>query len=391
MTSNKFISIINYIFIFLTINYNVFVKFISGIDSTGYGLIFFSIIVVCINGNRLFHLLSSKPIIFWLFWCLFSFLNYYIHLHINPIGLFGLYRKIFIPLIVMSIVVKEYRENPNKLLLCCFITHVAYMVGGYVFDSGILYRDLDYENELGNAYAIISSFTLFYLILLNRCGNIKFVWFIVFVVIIMTVIAMTGTRKAFGSGIILLVFWGLSIINLKKIYSWLLIGILMILGIKGYNYLIENTYMGERMEILEMQQEEQILPSDAPKFLYKLGDRAPHYYYGWLMFKEKPLTGVGLGQSIVGNVYIHSEFMVQLTDNGIIGFGLFSLLYLWVFLNLLKCYKNEPNITICMLGGLITILFIFITAWGWEYPRYFIALGLIIGYCQCESKKEICS
>lgn len=387
--NNKIVSIVNYLFIFLSINYSIFAKYISGIDSTGYGLIFLSVIIVCINSKQLLSIQSHKPIIFWFLWCMFAFFNYYIHTHTNPIGFFWLYRKIFIPLITMSVVVKEYRDNPYKILWLCFITHIAYILGGYIFDTGILYRNLGEENELGNAFAITASLTLFYMILLNRCGKLGLVWFIILVFTIVFIIAMSGTRKAFGAGIILFIFWGLSIIDLKKIYSWLLIGILLIIGFKGYDYLIDNTYMGERMEILEKQQDEQLLPPDAPKFLYKLGDRAPHYYYGWLMFTKNPLFGLGVGQSRVGdNIYIHSEYMVQLTDNGIIGFCLFVLLYSWIVIRLLKCLRKKTSLTICMLGGLTTILFLYITAWGWEYPRYFIPLGIIIGYCQCESKRS---
>lgn len=386
MSNNKLISIINFLFIFLTINYNIFVTFISGIDSTGYGLIFLSIIVAIINGNKFSHLEIHKPIVFWSAWCLFAFLNYYIHPHINPIGIFNLYRKIFIPLIVMTIVVIEYRKEPYKLLWMCLVTHLIYMIGGYYFDSGILFRDLGEENELGNAYAIISSFSLFYLIILNGSKKINLIWFIVLVSIVMIILAMSGTRKAFGAGMIYLIVWGLSIINMRKVSSWLILAISIFFGLFGYNYLMENTFMGERMEILEEQQVTQFLPTDAPKFLYNFGDRAPHYYYGWKMFTEKPFFGVGASQSRVGETYIHSEFMVQLTDNGIIGFGLFSLLFSWIILKLFKCFRNERIITICMFGGLLTILFLYLTAWGWEFPQYFIALGVIIGFCQCESQ-----
>lgn len=381
MSNNKIISIVNYLFIFLVINYDIFVKFISEIDSTGYGLIFLSIIVVIFNGRQFSNLQLKKPIVFWLIWCFYVFINYYIHPHSNPIGVFALYRKIFIPLVTLTIVVKEYKENSYKLLWLCMITHIIYMLSGYYFDSGILYRDLGYDNELGNAYAIISSFSLFYLILLNRCGKLKTLWFVLLSIVVIFVLAMSGTRKAFGMGGILLFFWALSYLKLKNIWSWFMIVGFVFVGIWGYDYLMENTFMGQRMDVLEKQQEAYV-GLKIPEYLFFLGDRAPLYYFGFLLFLENPLFGVGLSQAHVGDIYIHSEYIAQLADNGIIGFILFFSLYSWVGIRLLKRIKYDSKIWRCMLGGLVGILFLFMTAWAWESPQYFICLGVLIGYCQ---------
>lgn len=386
LTYNKLYTLVNYLFIFLVINYNLFVKFIINIDSTGYGLIFLSVIVLFINYKKIINIQFSKPIVFWFIWCVFVLLNYFIHPHNHSIGIFSLYRKIFIPFITMIIVLIEYRKDPIKLLWVCFITHMFYMLAGYKFDPGILHRDLGEDNELGNAYGTISSFTLFYVVLLNKFKKINLGWLIGIFILVFVFLAMSGVRKAFGAGIILLICWILSIIDLKKIHTWILVILLAIGGIKGYNYLIENTFMGQRMEVLESQQEN-YLPPNAPEFLSIFGDRGPHYYYGWFMFLEKPIFGVGLSQSRVFDSYIHSEYMVQLTDNGIIGFSLFFLFYLWIILHLKKKLKNDFKMTVCILGGFGAILFLELTAWTWEFPQYFIALGVIIGFCKSPSTK----
>lgn len=386
MKSNKIISLINYLFIFLTINYRLFTIFIIKIDSSGYVLILLSILVLLFNNRQLFNIQFQKPIVYWLIWCLFAFINYYLHPHISEISLVYLYQKIFIPLIVMTVVIKEYDNDPKRLLVCCLITHIAYMILGYYFDSGILYRDLGEENVLGNRYAITICFTIFYLSILNKFNKINNLLYLIITMIVLFVLAMSGTRKAFGAGIIFVVFWSISIFNKKKLSSWLLISTIVIGGMFAYNYLMENTYMGMRMDFLKEQQEEYRLPHDAPNFLYLFGDRSPHYYYGWLNFLEKPILGVGAGQSRVNYYgyasYIHSEYMVQLTDNGVIGFSLFLLFYLWISKTIIKTINKDEKLSICMIGGLISILFLGLTAWIWEFSHYFIALGVIIGFCQ---------
>lgn len=394
MSSNdKWITRINYLFVFLVINYSLIAKYITHVDSAGYGFVLLSFAVFVLNASSFKSLQLRKPIVFWLLWCVYAFLNYYVHPHgVNPMGVLALYRKIFIPLIVMTVVVKEYKANSNKILWVCFITHAVYMLMGYYFDRGILYRIDDEENELGNAYAIISSFTLFYLMLLNRTKKINTVLFVILTVVIMLALAMSGTRKAFGAGVIYLVFWLLSLLELKKVGSWILVAVFLWVGYWGYNQLMENTYMGQRMEYLEQQQESN-LPPQAPKVLGVFGDRAGHYYYGWFLFLKHPLFGLGAGQTRViqganTQVYTHTEYIAQLTDQGLLGFLLFAFFYYWILVHLFKQYRNDKSIGMCMLGGMVAILFLSLTAWTWEFPRYFICLGILIGFCNTTNEPD---
>lgn len=390
---NRSTTIINYLFIFLTINNTIFVQFVTRFYGAGYALSALSIAVLLLNGKRFTNLQLKKPIIFWLFWCLYAFLNYYIHPHnIQPMTVFDLYGKIFIPLIVMVVVVLEYEQNANRLLWLCFITHAVYMLLGYYFDSGILNRIDEEENQLGNAYAINSSFTLFYLILLNRTKRINLVWFVILTVVIMMTLAMTGTRKAFGAGMVFLVFWLLSLLKLKKVGSWIIVVVFLWVGFWGYNQLMENTFMGQRMEYLE-EQRENLLPPGAPEFLSVFGDRAGHYYYGWFLFLEHPLFGVGAGQAHVNQdfrtqLYTHTEYIAQLADQGIVGFLLFAVFYSWIIVNLFRRVLSDKEIGMCMFGGLAAILFLSLTAWTWEFPIYFICLGFLIGFCNTTDEQE---
>ena len=209
------------------------------------------------------------------------------------------------------------------------------------------------------------------------------IWSIVIIVIAMIVLSMAGTRKAFGACIIIICFWIYSIIQRRNVLTWILVGAFAFIGMKGYNALLENTYMGARMDALQEQQAEQ-LPSGAPEFLSIFGDRATHYYYGWKTFKRHPLFGEGTGQSMVGSSvsYVHSEYMSQLSDGGIVGFLLFSLFIIWMIKHILRQWHNDREIIRCIMGGMVAILFMYFTTWGWEFPQYFMCFGVIIGYCK---------
>lgn len=384
---------INYLFLFLVINYQLVAKFITHIDSAGYFLLALSLVVLLLNSKQVISVQSTKPVKFWLLWCIYVIVNYYLHpVHVNDLTFLQLYRFVFYPFITMTIIIIEYKNNPIPLIKLCAVTILTHTLLGFYFDRGILYRNEDMDHVLGNAYAIITCFGLFYLTLLQRTKHINMILFVVLVIVVLIVLAMSGTRKAFGAGLIMLVFWMFSIVDIKKARTWVLTLFLAFGVYWGYDVLMQNTFIGQRMEYYGEQQERN-LPSDAPEFLKVFGDRAPHYFYGWKQFSKKPVFGVGLSQSRVEYsdrtmVYLHTEYMAQLADNGIVGFAFFFALYYWIGKGLLKKRKSDKQLGLVMIGGFAVVLFLNLTAWSWSFPQYFMCLGVLIGYCQSDFELE---
>lgn len=386
MNSSKLISFINRIYIFLIINYGLISQFVIHTDSSGYLLIFMSVLVLMLNSKAIANLQLSKPIAFWTIWCIFAFCNYHFRpFHVSPMSFVQSIRFVFYPLLTMTIVAKEFADNQSGTIKWCFVSFLCYTIFGYLFDPGILFRELGEDNTLGNTYAITTSLCLFFLILVKKKTKMSFPLFLIMAILLIFVLAFSGTRKAFGAGIIMLVFWALSLFDVKKFRTWLFIGAFAVAGFWGYNQLMENTFMGKRMEYLEKQQEEN-LPSDAPKILGLLGDRASHYYYGWKLFTEHPLFGVGPYQSRINQrYYIHSEYVAQLADNGIVGFSLYFLLYAGICIGLLKKRKFDKEFATCLLGGFVAILFLSLTMWTWTYSALFCCLGIMVGHNRIEN------
>ena len=138
--------------------------------------------------------------------------------------------------------------------------------------------------------------------------------------------------------------------------------------------------MGERMVLLEEQADDN-LPIGAPEYLHYLGDRSPHYYYGWAEFLEKPILGHGPRQSRIGGptepAYIHSEYIAQLSDNGIIGFAFFVLFYMSVCRRIQYNYRQNRRYGLVLYGGFFAIIFMNFTTWTWDMPAILIALGIM--------------
>ena len=123
-----------------------------------------------------------------------------------------------------------------------------------------------------------------------------------------------------------------------------------------------------------------------------MGDRSRYYVLGWKFFIDNLWMGIGLGNYALHDPFghlLHTEYMVQLTECGIIGTTLYLLFMGWMAYNLLYVFfRIEKRETLIYAGMYGAILFISFTAWIYQFPIYFIVFGIIIGYCKDKRFKE---
>jgi O-antigen ligase len=117
----------------------------------------------------------------------------------------------------------------------------------------------------------------------------------------------------------------------------------------------------------------------------KFGDRGQFYVLGFELFKENPINGIGLGNFINyhGSLVLHSEYMIQLCELGLIGALIFAVFYIWIGKGLSFCWKYGPDnrkITEAYVAGLLIILFVGFVLFEYANPVIFILLGAIIAY-----------
>src|SRR5690606_22005982 len=82
---------------------------------------------------------------------------------------------------------------------------------------------------------------------------------------------------------------------------------------------------------------------------------------------------------------IHSEYMVQLAEGGLVGTLFFLLFNIGIGKGIYSAWKRFPKkrpIIWMLIGAFGVILFIDITAWIYSFARYFMVYGIIIGYLQ---------
>lgn len=379
-------SYFNYFFIAIVLLWAPLQGTIMTFDAKGRILFALTVIAFIVNYNKQVFkkMLFSKPIIIWIIWVIYSAINMmskgFHNEYLSPS--FYIITKLFMPLVIMSVCAYEYNKNNYKLTKTLLYIFCIYSIIGFFFMTINRSHTSDGAATLGNLLALNNLFIIFYAGLLYKWGELSAVKFIGFVVFVFVVIIASATRKALGAATILLLFVVLSNMrfNAKSFLSVLLLALTLYVGT---NYIMKNTLMGERLSMTEEAGEK--FNTSNNLFLNFLGDRALFYIVGTELFYEHPISGIGLLNFTeeTGTDYrIHSEYMVQLAENGLIGSTLFILFYVSLISAIFKYRrhsifaKTTGNI---LLGGVVAILFISFTAWTYDFCMYFACLGTIIG------------
>lgn len=339
-------------------------------------------------------LMGGKPFIIWLIWIVYAFVNMMVkgyHFDSNT-PLFYLMNKLLAPYLALTLTCHEGVVNRKRLVKLLIFAFAFYCVLGFFFMGRVRSED-DSSLTLGNGLAIYGSFLVFLLIAARNEEAISGFSFTTLVVLALLMIISTATRKAFGVAAILIAFYGLSLVSLKP-KNIIFVVVLAIGAYVGIEYVMDNTYLGERLSNTSEQAESRIDYASDSKFLQFVGDRAPHYVLGWEIFKQHPVTGIGLYNFMHVSGYIerlHTDYMVQFTENGLIGIALFALYYFWYIKNLNKLRRISENKSkaVIGLGWIVAVLFLGLSAWTYDMPAAFICSGIVASFVFSYKQKEL--
>lgn len=248
--------------------------------------------------------------------------------------------------------------------------------------------NIDSDRNLGalwNGGPLTSLFIIFFSGLLYVSGWLNTKKLIPLILFAVVVILIGGTRKALGGAMLLvatLVIPQLKF-SLKKLATVIIFSGLIYLV---YTYVMEKTSMGERFKKgFEVGEDTN---TTGIKLLDFVGDRTTFYINGWQVFLENKINGIGLRNYMhetKSDYVIHSEYMVQLVEGGILGSVLFLLFNIGVGKGIYSAWKKFPrkrSVIWILAGAFGVILFIGFTTWTYSFARYYIVYGVIIGYLQ---------
>lgn len=376
----------NTFYLFLVIIWPM-IQSMLAIDGAGRTVIILSFVAIILNVRYnwgiLRRVLFQKPIIFWFLWVLYNILNSMVKGNPTELPFWVFIMNFSLPLIVMIVACIQTCYSitllSNRVLLSMLLLSIWGGSGMDVADQGRIVSD-----EMGNSLALVLSMVVFISCLLYKRNNMSFKILMLIILFALAMITMMATRKAFGASLLIILMTVLSYINIRSIKNVLFMVLLVFVFNIGMNYIMEKTVMGERL--VETEDVGEKYNSSDIEALSFLGDRASMYLKGWDLFLEHPVTGIGLlnYRKFTGSDFvIHSEYVVQLAECGVIGLVLFLSFYFSIIKGLFR-YRGKDRLV--LLGGIISILFIAFTGWLYSFSFYFIIIGIIIGVYKFDNR-----
>jgi len=387
----------NLFYIFMAIIWQPFQIYVLKVDGAGRTIMIMSILVVLLNLLEFWRqkeFFKSSTFFCWTFLLCYSMINAFYKGFYAEYGTFVFLRNNFLdPFILLVVLLLELNDDKRTSLWVIWVALGVYLLICLPYFSLNDEGRFDAEG-IGNLYPLHAVAFLFVSSVLFVEEKIRMWFFVVVALGVSVIIYMSGTRKAFGAEIILLL--GVVLNNGKKrnIWAWLRLvffgGILAV----GIYYVMTRTSVGERLQegtddYFYVQLVENNKVNDLLMTL--LGDRAVQYESAIELFHEHFWTGIGLTNFMDmsgGELVLHSEYMVQLCENGVIGFVLLMLFYILLTIGLLRNRKYEKRKVNMALFGLFAVLFINFTSWTYCMNYIMVIYAIIFMYANSYNSTE---
>lgn len=382
------LKLINYFFLaYILVKPGLGFLFYS-IDGAGRISILLGILILLLNINNIEFrkVLKSTPVLIWGLWGIYTAVNWLFH-RVETVQVPWIFigNQIFLVWIAMVVVTYECRRNYQttlKFILSCF---VIYVIFGLLFQRDTIYQSGRGGAVLGNVLPLTSLSMVATAVFMYVKKWLTLKNLVIIIILSLAAILFVATRKALGGLLILLFFLLITKYPLNNVKNFLSLIFGLLVFYVGLSFMLDNTILGERMHGID-ESANQFNTSNL-RILNFLGDRAYFYIKGWEIFKEHPLTGIGINNFMYIDklkLPFHTEYMAQLAENGIIGTILYVLFYFNIFRQIIKTRKYHiiGNEYWPYLGWMFAVLFISLTAWVYSFVHYYIVFGLVIGGIQ---------
>ncbi len=258
-----------------------------------------------------------------------------------------------------------------------------------IFNTSTSYRAMAFLSN-PNAFAYFNLLAV-YSILLNLGKNNKkrfkiLTWGLI-ALFSLSIIA-SGSQKAFYGLIILILGWlwfCYSRLAFNRLFNIILICIGLFLLYSVINFTLSYTYTGQRIQNI-------VDGRDVSTLI-----REQMYLVGWEIFTANPIAGVGMSQYTVVSgfgTYSHSDYIELLSTTGIVGFCLYSAIYLILSWRLIRLRRERLDIKSIYEIGLINAFVLMSIVLSFSRisflnPEGWYMLSGIIGYTYWIEKRSL--
>lgn len=379
---SKYIHYINLAYLMFMLVYPIVQKELFGFDGAGRAVIISTLSVFFLN----IDIWTALPKISFLvpIWCIYVTINTLIHgVPSGENSLHIFLHSVYAPLIVMVIAYREFKYDFSLASTLCAISIILFAFIGAFFLRPVFEENtqtMRIMNNLGNDFPNqLYTAIIFISLIFSKQTSFRKILFFLAIIGVAAIIVMTATRKAFGAFYIVFLFAIITYILKYRIGLFKSLSIFACFVFLAY-FISSQTDMGERQDsTLEK------FDSSSSIFLKAVGDRSEQYVDGWEIFKENPLFGIGLNRyrkvSKSSEYRLHTEYMVQLTECGIIGALFFLLFNIGLLVHLAQCIihkKRGLQDYLILFGALLSVLFLDFTSWTYDSISIHIVYGMIL-------------
>ena len=336
--------------------------------------------------NKGFRLIAwSYPLMLWLILTIYHWVNGIRH-KVPEVDILDLLHglKIFACIAIFTFLARKNFDQTVKNLAICFQVFLVLSIivnGGSIGEGDERLSGVIIATALGHAAALSGIYIAYYSLRYHLSIIKSIAWYMLPLIVII----LTQSRNSlamFAIGILghviaFLVQKGAN--QLKTIIVILLLGMIAF-GV--FELVISNSGIGARLANTEsavITAENNGL-STGTIFDKIVGDRLVYYVVGWRFFLQSPVTGIGMWNYKYlsqGDYPLHTEYMVQLCEGGIIGAVIWLLFIIAVFRGVMKS-KQIRYIKIIAIFSLLEILFCGVYARVFYYEMFYPIIGIAI-------------
>lgn len=325
---------------------------------------------ILIRSRQDWKLFFKTPLVFWFIWVVYNYINTIIHgLNESTLTYVSLSQQLLLPLI--GFFIAKNVDDKIKLVKAFFICGIIYLILFMVFEEpnpGDKYRLGAFINSNEAGWILILTY-LCGLILFNRKGSILF---IILTIALLGVIIVLGSRKTFFVFLFIAASYYVFLFNFPRMIftrAILAASIVVFLWLS----VIADTHLGVRV-VKSMHENE---ASTKPEQMFS--NRAYFYIMGFKLFKQEPLTGIGLENFVKKtrtDERIHSEYMVNLTEGGFIG-TIFFVLFYFFLIRAIITMEDDYYLKRIKILAILSFFIIFLGRWNYSHYQSFIFLAMI--------------
>ncbi|HBE42077.1 MAG TPA: hypothetical protein DDW27_12885 [Bacteroidales bacterium] len=380
---------VKYAFLFVLLIWLPFQIFVLKADAASRSILMLMFMTVFVNiaNFNFMKTIIRAPVIFWGLWVIYAFINT-ILLGLNTgQAYFTFFVYLAGPLMALWVMSAESFEDRDQLLNIVIAGLYVKLILIFIFEEGRasnLFRLGDKIETNSIAFSALTLIVFIYLKYVFKGIGLK--QLLLLVIFPFFIILLTASRNAFGGFVILLLSHFYIHRSKRVLHNIAVIFFGAVFISATFYFIIENTYLGKRLaETTEQAQDDLYYYQVKGTILEKFGDRGYFYILGWDLFKKYPVRGVGVKNfaQFQGRYAMHSEYMVQLCELGIIGTLLFILFYGWLGRNLLitwRSYVDDRKKTEVFIAVYMIILFMALSIFQYNDPVFFLMTGAMTAY-----------